>query len=275
MARTRTTIRRVDPWSVLKFAFVANLVLLGVYLLVGAVAWAFVRRLQLIDTICGLAQSVGYQECAVDGQALFDTVLVLGLLGVVIQTGVFVFLAFLANLIFDLIGGIAITLDDDRPNGAIAGTAARRGVGSTVGTVRKPRTTTATAVSDVTSTLTTVGSRIGEGASRAVSGVGRAMSGIGQSSSSSGRSSGPGGRTGGPSTSTGGPSTASGDRSGRPTTTGSGGPTGAPAAPRQTGAGRSSSRPSAPATTGGGTTSPTPPPRAPARDEVDDEPLFG
>ena len=135
MARTRTTIRRVDPWSVLKFAFVANLVLLGVYLLVGAVAWSFVRRLELVETICSLAQQVGIQECSVDGQALFDTMLVLGLLGVVIQTGVLVFLAFLANLIFDLVGGIAITLEDDRPSGT-APQGARRGIGSTIGTAR-------------------------------------------------------------------------------------------------------------------------------------------
>ena len=141
MARTRTTIRRVDPWSVLKFAFVANLVLLGVYLLVGAVAWSFVRRLQLIDTLCELALNVGFRECAVDGQALFDTVLVLGLLGVVIQTGVFVFLAFLANLIFDLIGGIAVTLDYDAPSRGSSGALSRvrRGVGTTVGSSRTDR----------------------------------------------------------------------------------------------------------------------------------------
>lgn len=139
MARTRTTIRRIDPWSVLKFGFVANLVLLGVYLLVGAVAWSFVRRLQLVETVCDLARSVGYRECAVDGQALFDTLLVLGLLGVVIQTGVFVFLAFLANLIFDLVGGIAITLEDDAPLGGTMAGAKRAGVGSTVGPTSSSR----------------------------------------------------------------------------------------------------------------------------------------
>lgn len=114
MARTRVTIRRVDPWSVLKFGFVANLVLLGIQLLAGAVVWYVIQRLELIQTVCELAANVGFEECGVDGGALFDTFLVLGLLGVVIQTGILVFLTFLANLIFDLTGGIGITLEDDR-----------------------------------------------------------------------------------------------------------------------------------------------------------------
>lgn len=114
MARTRVTIRRVDPWSILKFGFVANLVLLGIQLLAGAVIWYVIQRLELIQTVCELAANVGFEECGVDGGALFDTFLVLGLLGVVIQTGILVFLTFLANLIFDLTGGIGITLEDDR-----------------------------------------------------------------------------------------------------------------------------------------------------------------
>lgn len=132
MARTRTTIRRIDPWSILKFGFVANLVLLGIQLLAGAVLWYVIQRLELIQTVCELAGTVGFEECGVDGGALFDTFLVLGLLGVVIQTGILVFLTFLANLIFDLTGGIAITLDDEvapprGPNARAAGAASLGG----------------------------------------------------------------------------------------------------------------------------------------------------
>ena len=128
MARRRTTIRRIDPWSILKFGFVANLVLLGIQLLAGAVVWYVIQRLELIQTVCELAATVGFEECGVDGGALFDTVLVLGLLGVVIQTGILVFLTFLANLIFDLTGGIGITLEDDRAPSSDGGRSA--GVGS-------------------------------------------------------------------------------------------------------------------------------------------------
>lgn len=114
-SRQRVTVRRIDPWSMLKFGFVVNLVLLGIELLLAMVVWTFVRRLELIERICDLATSIGFRECGVDGGALFDTVLVLGLLGVVIQTGIIVFLTFLANLIFDLTGGIRLTLEDGGP----------------------------------------------------------------------------------------------------------------------------------------------------------------
>lgn len=134
MARTRTTIRRIDPWSILKFGFVANLVLLGIQLLAGAVVWYVIQRLELIQTVCELAATVGFEECGVDGGALFDTFLVLGLLGVVIQTGIMVFLTFLANLIFDLTGGITLTLDDEsgpaRPNRRSGGGVGTRATGA-------------------------------------------------------------------------------------------------------------------------------------------------
>ncbi len=131
MARSRVTIRRIDPWSILKFGFVANLVLLGIQLLAGAVVWYVIQRLELIETVCELAATVGFTECGVDGGALFDTFLVLGLLGVVIQTGILVFLAFLANLIFDLTGGIGLTLESSGPaptrgnGGGVAGARAQ------------------------------------------------------------------------------------------------------------------------------------------------------
>lgn len=115
LARRRMTLKRIDPWSVLKFGFLANLTGLLILLVASVVAWYFVRRLELVETICELAASVSIQECGVNGDALFRVVAVLGLLGVVIATGIAVFLAFLANLLTDLTGGIEITVEDDSP----------------------------------------------------------------------------------------------------------------------------------------------------------------
>lgn len=156
MARTRVTIRRIDPWSILKFGFVANLVLLGIQLLAGAVIWYVIQRLQLIQTVCDLAGTVGFEECGVDGGALFDTVLVLGLLGVVIQTGILVFLAFLANLIFDLTGGIGLTLEDDRrPASGGRGSTSRTTPARTAPTA--PTAPSASAGTDSTQQIPTTG----------------------------------------------------------------------------------------------------------------------
>lgn len=116
MVRRRMTLKRIDPWSVLKVGFVANLAILAIGLLAAAVVWFFIRRLQLIETVCGIATGdLGFETCAVDGGNLFRTVLLLGLLWVVVQTGLLVFWAFLANLISDLTGGLKFTFQDDSP----------------------------------------------------------------------------------------------------------------------------------------------------------------
>ncbi len=115
MVRRRLTLKRIDPWSVLKFGFVSNLTLLAIGMLGGMVIWFFVRRLELIEKVCGMAFEVGFSNCSVDGGNLFRALLLLGILGVVVQTGLIVFFAFLANLISDLTGGLKFTFTDDTP----------------------------------------------------------------------------------------------------------------------------------------------------------------
>lgn len=118
MVRRRLTLKRIDPWSVLKFGFVANLSLLAIWLLGGLVMWFFVRRLRLIEKVCDIALDVGFTSCGVNGGNLFRAMLLLGLLGVVIQTGLVVFFAFLANLITEVTGGLSFTFADDTAGAA-------------------------------------------------------------------------------------------------------------------------------------------------------------
>lgn len=115
MARRRMAIKRLDPWSVLKFGAVANLVLLAIFLLVMGVVWFIVDRLELVEQACEIALEVGFATCSVSASGLFQALLLLGLLWAVIQTAVLVFLAFLHNLIADLTGGIVLGVVDDTP----------------------------------------------------------------------------------------------------------------------------------------------------------------
>lgn len=126
MARRRLTLKRIDPWSVLKFGFVVNLALLAIWLLGAGVIWFFIRQLQLIDKVCEIARDVGFVECGVNGGNLFRALLLLGLLGTVIQTGLMVFLAFLHNLIADLVGGLQFTFNDESAPSASGGARTRR-----------------------------------------------------------------------------------------------------------------------------------------------------
>lgn len=115
MARRRLNVRRIDPWSVLKFGAVANVVLLLIGLLVVGVVFYIIERIGLVDQVCEMVLEVGFQECGVNAGNLFRAIALLGLLGVVIQTAVLVFFAFLHNLIADLTGGLSFTVLDDTP----------------------------------------------------------------------------------------------------------------------------------------------------------------
>ncbi|MDX1620496.1 MAG: DUF3566 domain-containing protein [Nitriliruptorales bacterium] len=125
MVRRRLTLKRVDPWSVLKFGFVLNLALLAIWMLAAGVMWFFIQRLQLIDKVCSIATDMGFVECGINGGNLFRALFLLGLLGVVVNTGLFVFFAFLHNLISDLVGGLQFGFDDDTPGAAARGEVAR------------------------------------------------------------------------------------------------------------------------------------------------------
>ncbi|MFP4635708.1 MAG: DUF3566 domain-containing protein [Nitriliruptoraceae bacterium] len=113
MVRRRLTIKRIDPWSVLKFGAVANVVLFVILMLVAAAVWYIIDRLRLIDQACQIALDLGFSSCGVDGGSLFKVLALLGGMGVIVMTVVLVFLAFLHNLIADLTGGIVIGAVED------------------------------------------------------------------------------------------------------------------------------------------------------------------
>lgn len=123
MARRRLTVKRIDPWSVLKFGVLVSIVVVIIFLMIMGVVWFIIDRLQIVDQICGIATDVGFTQCGINAPNLFRSLVLLGLLWVVIQTAVFVFFAFLYNLIADLVGGIGLTIIDDTTPGSATATA--------------------------------------------------------------------------------------------------------------------------------------------------------
>jgi hypothetical protein len=127
VARRRLTIKHIDPWSVLKFGSVANLALLAIFLLFAGVAWFIIDRLGVVEQVCGIAIDVGFSRCGINAGNLFRALVLLGLLWVVVQSAVLVFLAFLHNLIADLTGGLVVgVVDDSNGNGPVAPAARAR-----------------------------------------------------------------------------------------------------------------------------------------------------
>lgn len=120
MARRTMTLRRIDPWSVLKFGFVVNICVAIVFVLGFGILWYVVGRLGIIEQACQLAEDVGFEDCGVDGGALFRVVLLFAGLAAVIMTGIAVFGAFLHNLLADLVGGIQVTLVEEGARSSLA-----------------------------------------------------------------------------------------------------------------------------------------------------------
>lgn len=112
VVRRQATVRRIDPWSVLKLSLIFYFFLLLVGMLGLAVLWGLIGRLGVIDQALAFLETLNFEvELNVGNiaRALFLT----GVLQVILLSGVNVFLAFLYNLVADLLGGLKVTLAEE------------------------------------------------------------------------------------------------------------------------------------------------------------------
>ena len=126
MAQRRMVIRSIDPFTVLRFGAVANLAVAAIGLVAASILVRVVLGSGLVEQVCDIASDVGFADCGIEQGRVLRLLLALGLLWAVVQTLLLVLLAFLYNLIADLVGGIAVRMDIEGP----AGMGARRTTGS-------------------------------------------------------------------------------------------------------------------------------------------------
>jgi hypothetical protein len=107
--RARLVLRRLDPWSVLKFSLLFYLCLMLVGLLAFAVIWFVLVNMGVFEEISKFAGNFNLNVAFPAGK-VFRWYILLGLLGVVLWSIVTVLATLLFNLINDITGGIEVVL---------------------------------------------------------------------------------------------------------------------------------------------------------------------
>ncbi|MEO3746259.1 DUF3566 domain-containing protein [Plantactinospora sp. B5E13] len=115
--RARLNLKRIDPWSVMKFSFAVSLVLFIVVIVATSVLYLALDAMGVFDSVNGtltdmLAASGGSNESAfrITAKGVILTSGLIGLVNVVLFTALATLGAFIYNVCADLVGGIELTL---------------------------------------------------------------------------------------------------------------------------------------------------------------------
>lgn len=113
--RARLSVKRIDPWSVMKFAFAVSFVLLVVIVVATSVLYLALDAMGVFNslntTLADLFSSNGGEgSFRISASAVIGTSAILGAINVVLFTALMTLGAFIYNVCADLVGGIEITL---------------------------------------------------------------------------------------------------------------------------------------------------------------------
>jgi ABC-type amino acid transport system permease subunit len=116
--RVRVAIRRISPWSVLKVSLVFYLCMMLVILVGFAILYSVLSAAGVLDSLSELLRGVGFGDPQTGFQFntgyIFRTAFLIGLVSTGLWAAFTVFVAFIYNLIADLLGGIEVTLVEKR-----------------------------------------------------------------------------------------------------------------------------------------------------------------
>ena len=87
-----------------------HLVLYLVVLVASVLLWSVASATGTVDNIERFMESFGWESFSFDGWQLFRSLMVLGLMAVVLLTGLWVLVVTIFNLIADLVGGVQVTV---------------------------------------------------------------------------------------------------------------------------------------------------------------------
>ena len=108
--RVTRVVRDVDPWSVMKVGLVFHLVAYAVVLVALVLLWNVADATGTLGNVERFMESFGWETFSFDGARLFANAWQLGLLAVVLLTGLWVIGAVVFNLITELVGGVRVSV---------------------------------------------------------------------------------------------------------------------------------------------------------------------
>ena len=111
--RVRLVVRRIEPWTVLKFSVLLFATLYLVMLVAGLVLWTAATATGLRENIEKfIGDLIASDDFRILGPTMFRASVAGGLVLVVMGTGANVLFAVLYNLISDVVGGIVVVFEE-------------------------------------------------------------------------------------------------------------------------------------------------------------------
>ncbi|GAA1816804.1 hypothetical protein GCM10009682_42090 [Luedemannella flava] len=111
--RARLHLKRIDPWSVMKFAFAVSLVLFIVAIVATSVLYLALDAMGVFASVNkALADMVGQDGVKITAKGVIGASVLLGAVNMVLFTALMTLGAFVYNVCADLVGGIELTLSE-------------------------------------------------------------------------------------------------------------------------------------------------------------------
>lgn len=115
--RTKVVIRKVDPWSILKFSLLFYFCLMLVFMFALLLLYWLLGVTGVLDSAARVLSDVGFGGTAgyqFHGYWIFSRLFLIGIAGVIVWSLVNVLVSVLYNLISDVVGGVQVTLAERR-----------------------------------------------------------------------------------------------------------------------------------------------------------------